>query len=45
MIVRLHFRQNLLKVEKWLFLALHRKILNDPDFSRENRRAGLLLLQ
>ena len=38
------FRQNPLKVEKGLFLALHRKLLNDPDFSRENRRVRFLPL-
>ena len=43
-IIGLHFRQNLLKVEKWLILALHRKFLNDPDFSRENRRVRFLPL-
>ena len=42
--IGLHFRQNLLKVEKWLILALHRKFLNDPDFSRGNRRVRFLPL-
>ena len=40
----LDFRQNLLKVKKWPFLALHREILNDPDFSRENRRVHFMSL-
>ena len=42
-IIGLYFRQNLLKVEKW-FLAIHREFLNDPDFSRENRRVRFLPL-
>ena len=32
----LDFHQNPLKVEKWPFLALSCKILNDPEFSQAN---------
>ena len=46
-ILRLDFRQNPLKVEKPLKMAVFgtaSRLLNDPEFSRTNRRVRFLFL-